>query len=406
MEKFNNNIENAIDSSSRFENLKRELLDYQLQYVDKLEGGELKPLHEKVDGIDESFKDYLYECTDIRSYLTDEYCKVIGNEMYHNENERDKFNNWFDSIFSEILKSHSADKMNYRKNINEIFKNGFSKLISIPESENKYLKIDEEQERAGLIHFNLIRAMEEFSSYGINKGDECISIHFKDLIDQKKKDSSINNIFSNDSLSVLSVKIIDEYPQTKAVIAQSWLVDSPIGKRLGFTPSKRINEVVQDTRFWGQFINENGEIDKLRINDFLKTGVPKYFITDGFIKTEDFLKKYLPKEKRGNLKLKELSEESKIFREEKENILGSIYFNFSKLSYYDIEKKLKDSIIGYFFKTNDGIEFLTYIKKAKDMNLENFGDLRDERLIELQQKTRIFFKQKENIYTEKEVYIG
>ena len=87
------------------------------------------------------------------------------------------------------------------------------------------------------------------------------------------------------------------------------------------------------------------------------------------------------------------------------SILGSIFFNFSKLSYSDIEKKLKDSIIGYFFETDDGVEFLTYIKKAKDMNLENFGDLRDERLIELQQKTRIFFEQKENIYTEKEVYI-
>ena len=405
MEKIQNILESSIDKSKRFESLKRELLDYQLQYVNKLENGELKPLHEKVDGAEESFEDYIYECTDIRSYLTDEYCKIVGMEMYHNEKERDKFNNWFDSIFSEILKSHSLDKKNYRNDIDRIFKNGFDKLVPILESENKYLKPDDEQERAGLIHFNSTRAMDEFSSYGISNGDDCISVHFKDLIDQKKKDSSINNIFSNDSLSVLAVKIIDEYPQTKAVIAQSWLVDSPVGKRLGFTPSKRINEVVQDTRFWGQFVNENGEIDKIRINDFLKTGIPKYFITDGFIKTEDFLKKYLPKNRRGNLKLKELSDESKIFRSEKDNILESIFLNFKKLSYGEIEKKLKDSIIGYFFDTDDGIELLTYIKKAKDLDLENFGDLKDEKLFELQQKSRIFFGKKENVYTEKEVFI-
>ncbi len=402
----NNNI---LDNSRRFESLEEEMLDYQFQYIEKLQEGVLKPLHEKVEGYEETFLDYISEYTSIRQYLTEKYCKMMGDNMYKNEEERKKFNEWYDSVINEIVLSHDIDNKNYRNKISEIFKSGFDKLIPISEKENEYLLDENTKNMACLIHFNTTKAMDEFKEFGINEGDNCISIHFKDLIKQKNKDGSVINIFSNESLSELALKIIEKYPETKAIIAQSWIVDSAIGQRIGLIPSKKINNVVQDSRFWGQFIDQKGKIKKNEMQKFLDTGIPEHYVTDGFIMTDDFLKKYLPKEYKGKIiKLKDITEESRNFN--KEFTLLSKEFNekWENSSYEEIVEIInKNETIADYFRTEDGQDYLKIIKKVKKQNLDrqsaNKIDFKNNN--EIKKKFDNFIKEKGSQYVEREVFI-
>lgn len=407
MEKIQNFVENSLDSSKRFESLGEELLDYQFQYIEKLNEGALKPLHKKSEGYEESFEDYIYEYTNIRPYLTERYCKLMGEGMYKKEEERKKFNNWYDAIIKEINQNRELDGVNYRNNISKIFKINLEKLIPISEKDNLYRK-DEKEERAGLIHFNTVDAMNEFKDFGIEEGDECISIHFKELINQKNNDDKVSNIFSGESLSKLAVRIVDEYPQIKAVIAQSWLVGSPIGKRVGFIVTKKIEDVVPDDRFWGQFINEKGGINKERMQKFLSTGTPEFYLSDGFIKTEDFLKKYLLKERKGIIKLKEITESSKNFKKDVEIISTELNEKWNSSSFEEIVEIVnQNSVLAEYLKTPDGQAYLSIIKKLKELNLDRWSldkiDIGNK--IEIKDKFDKFIKEKSNKYIDKEVMI-
>lgn len=408
MEKLNNMVENSLGSSKKFENHNEELFDYQLQYIDKIEQGTIIPLYEKIEGYDETFEDYLIGYTNIRQYLNEEYCKIMGDRMYSSSEERKKFDDWFDLIFNQVKLYHDKDKENYHDKVFKLYKDSLEKLSESTSKEKIYHNNDVD-ERFGLIHFNTTKALDEFSNFGINDGDDCISIHFTDLIEQKNKDHTVSNIFSGESLSKLAVEIIEKYPETKAVIAQSWLVDSPIGKRVGFTSAKKINDVVQDTRFWGQFIDEEGKIKKDKIQKFLNTGIPEFYITDGFIKTEDFLKKYLPKEYKGKtIKLKEISDESKKFNKDLESLSKELNDKWDSGSYDEIVTIInKNEIVSEYLNTLEGQDYLKIIKKLKEQNLDNkaIDKIDFKNKDEIMKKFDDFIKDNRSKYIEKDIII-
>jgi hypothetical protein len=405
MEKIQNFVENNIGSSKRFENLNEELLDYQFQYIDKIEDRTITPLYEKDEDYEETFKDYLYGYTNIRPYLSDEYYKIIGDKMYSSEGERKKFDEWFDSVFNQVKLSHDEDKKSYHDKAFKIFKDEIDKLSKLVNNKEKYNKKEIDQ-KIGLIHFNQTEAMNEYTKFGINEGDDCISIHFKDLIKQKNEDNTINNIFSGDSLSKLAVEIVNKYPQTKAILVQSWIVGSPIGKRIGFTETKKINDVVQDTRFWGQFINDKGQINKERMQKFLNTGIPDYYITDGFIKTEDFLKKYLPNKNRGIIKLKDLSSKAKKFREDINKISRETKEKWETCSFEELFSIInRNPIMADFYKTEDGQRHREMCKSMKESGFKSADDFDYKNKEEIIDKYLKYLEKFEDNYIEREVFI-
>lgn len=405
MEQIQNLVENSLGLSKKFENLNEELLDYQFQYIDKIEDGVLTPLCEKVEGYDESFKDYFFGYTNIRPYLGDEYYKIIGDKMYSSDEERKKFDEWFGSVFDKVKLCHDEDKKSYHDKAFKIFKDEIDKLSKLTNNKEKYNR-KEINQRVGLIHFNQTRAMNEYINFGINKGDVCISIHFKDLINQKNEDNTINNIFSGNSLSKLAVEIVDKYPQTKAILVQSWIVGSPIGKRIGFTEVKKINDVVQDTRFWGQFINDKGQINKERMQKFLNSGIPDYYITDGFIKTEDFLKKYLPEDKRGKIKLLDYSQESIKFNDEVDKIFKEIKENFDSMSYIEIVSLIRtNQQLDQYLNTEKGKEYLKMFKYMKDSGIKSMDDLVYDNKNDIRDDLKLFIEKTKSQYIEREVFI-
>ncbi|HUC88771.1 MAG TPA: hypothetical protein VMR49_01940 [Candidatus Paceibacterota bacterium] len=368
MEKIQNAVSNIIESSRRFENPKDELLYYEFAYFEKIYKGVLKmPKEMAIECEKDSFIELICRYSDLREETISRYEEIRGD--YYNDNHK-KFDEFFDVVCGEIENNYKSGNEKWKENIKNIIDQNLEKLGHKQEKLNNDSEIDKEGKRFGLIHVDLVSDanLEEF---GIKNGDECLSIHFKDLFNQKNKDQSINNIFSSNSLSKLAVGIIEEYPQVKAIIARSWLVDSPIGKRIGFNIFKKHKKIMNGMGFWGQFVNENGQVDKKRMQEFLKTGVPQYLPSEGFIKTEDFLKKYLPKDKRGVIKLKELTEESKENINDFENLKEKVNKDWRKLSREELLSIFNDSkVISNYIKTEKGKIWLSAMTKAKESNIK------------------------------------
>jgi len=404
MENFQNIVENNIDNSRKFESLEEELLDYQFQYIEKLHDGVLKPLEDEDKDQDRSFEYYLGNFTSFREYLKNEYQAREKGDIYGKKEEREKFENWFNGIKKEIYKDYKLDKSNYRTKISKIFKDNFKKLGPRGVKDKKNIEDLEKDKEVGLIHFNLHKIGNELTQFGINEGDDCFSIHFKNLIDQKKENNSVNNIFSGESLSKLAEYIIDKEPQVKAVIGRSWLVDSPIGKRIGFNIYKKHKRIGNHSGFWGQFINEKGEINKERMQRFLNTGIPDFYVSEGFIKTEDFLKKFL--NRKGLIKLKERTEESRKITEETRVLSKELNEKWNLLSWNEVVLLLNNhKIYVNYLKTQDGQEFLDMLKAMKE-----YGSINDINFIydnkeEIFNKMHKYLNEKSNIYQEKELMI-
>jgi hypothetical protein len=411
MKEINNIIENKIDNSRRFENVQVELLDYQFKYIEKLDKKDIKVPEEDTDFVEtnsyfifrKKFKDelttifskHLFEYTTLFNQLRENYDRRVSKEDF----KEDIFNNWAQNIFNEVDIIYSSKDIKWRDNVLNFIKEKFDEIG--PEKENE--EDIEEKENIGLIHFNVTQE-KELINFGLKFHDPCIDIHFSDLYKQKEKNKDIINIFSGDSFSKLACNIIDNYSYVKAIIGRSWLISSPLGERIGFVKYKE-NKNLRNGGFWGQFINEKGEINKERMDRFLKTGEADYYVSMGFIKIEDFLKRYLPRERRGTVKLMTRTKNAINFVEEKEHVLNKINNEFSILSFQEINKLLDDSVVSDFFKTSQGIEFLDLLKIAKKKNLKNINELKDKRTLELKDNFRYFCEEKEQESIVEEIVI-
>ena len=415
MEKFKNIIENKGDNSRRFENIHEELLDYEFQYIEKLEKGELKEIknnkieelnnYEKEqkeieDSLNTIFEKNLFKYTELSHDLNREYYKRV-------ENNNKKFKEWLKNIFTQIGNEHLNNKK-WKDNVNIMVVENLNKIGPIlPEKNN--IEQQNDRRRVGLINFDLSQT-KELEDFGIDKNDECLNIHFRNLYSQKKENNEINNVFSGESFSKLAIEIIENHPEIKAIIGRSWLIGSPVGKRVGFQVIREYDIAYHSGAFWGQFINENGELKKEKMQEFLNTGIPEFLPASGFIKIEDFLKKYLPKDKRGIVKLKEISGESKKFREDINLISKELDEKWVNSSYEEIISiASKNQELIDYFNTQDGKDYLSLIKKIKDSNMDRIGVDMDKidfkNKSEVKKKFENFIRINSNKFTEKEVLI-
>lgn len=85
----------------------------------------------------------------------------------------------------------------------------------------------------------------------------------------------------------------------------------------------------------------------------------------GFIKIEDFLKKYLPKEKRGVVILKEYTKEAK-FKKDYYLIRKEINENLFNLSNEEILSFLnKNQELADYFNTQNGKDYLSLLENER-----------------------------------------
>lgn len=390
---------NTQDNSRRFENVKEELLDYQLQYVEKLDSGELSFLEESNEKRD--FIELLKDYTSLVHKIEDEFCKRYK-DMENVSREEFEYQRGFFSgaVLYKINELYKQDKEHWKEGIKKIVEDKLSELG--PEIRELPKNKDE---KAGLIHFNIVTT-NQLSEFGIEDTDNCLSIHFEDLFKQKKNDPSLSLFSIRESFSNIALSIVEKHPEIQAVVARSWLVDSA-GSTMGFHIYKKHEKVLDNEGFWGQFINEKGELNKERMEKFMKTGKAEFYPAEGFIKTEDFLKRYLPKEKRGTVSLKGKTEEAVKFQKEFSFIIEKVKSNWMNISFDEIFAILNsNSDLSDYFKTKDGEEFLTMMKAFKDSGLKTMDDFVYDYKDDLNQKFREFVVKKTNQYIDKEVFIG
>jgi len=390
LESINSIISNSIEEHEK--ELQDKMIMIELEYVDKLFLKEIPPLNK--DSQTDDIRDLVSKYTEIQGKIM-EYKngksnekelivskeKILGgiSDLYHKDHDH-----WIEKS-EELINQELQKYKNYGKG----------------EDSNKDL-----ENKAGLINFDMETGVGHIlPGSGLLDEDICMGIHFNDFYKQQTGD--IKNLFSSSSLEKLALKIINEHPETKAVVGESWLMDTPIAKRIGFTVYNRDLEF-KGGPFWGQFIDSNGQIKSEEVSKFLKTGKPPYIIAAGAIMVEDFLKKYLPKEKRGVIKLKETTKESVEFIKDLNRITEELKKKWDELSFSEIFALINsNAVLAEYFKTTDGQEYIDMIKKSKELNVkrESMESFSYKNKDEINKKFEGYIKENMNKYIEREVVI-
>ena len=348
---------NNIEQTKSLEEKKWDLINFELEYIEKIDKGELKPL-----GSDKiPFIKMLESYSQISHYIYTLYCKRVTPEEY-SKIDCEGFTNF---CLAKMEQDYKNNKSTWKKDAFILIHKIMEELGPVVEKNRE----DEEKQDTGIVEFG-IESSPELESFGIGENDDRMSLHLDLLANQKETDATINNIFSGNSLSKIAIKIVDEFPQVKAVTARSWIMSTPIAKRIGFTPVKVDSVIDPSPQFWGQFIDENGNLNKKRAQKFLETGVPEFPIGAGYIKVEDFLSKYLPENRKGVIELKDVTPEYISFNNEMKETRLKI-FNFDNpITEEEAEKLLHENqYINKFLKTEHGPEFLALIKEAVKKNV-------------------------------------
>lgn len=146
----------------------------------------------------------------------------------------------------------------------------------------------------------------------IAKKAKLMEIHLDSAYE--KPEANIGLAAIKKDLATLAEYIIDNVPETEAVVGTSWLIDA-IGEKFGFTKIKGHQPKESDFSSWLQFISKDGEIDQKRAEKMLATGEMPFHSVSGYIKIEDFLNRYLPDNRRGKIKLRKINQEKAAFFE-------------------------------------------------------------------------------------------
>lgn len=159
-----------------------------------------------------------------------------------------------------------------------------------------YIDTQSTKESVGVIRYNLRMGEHGLEEYGFDKDlDQALEIHFDELF--KNPDKKLSTREALDSLSGLAEVIIDRLPHIKFVMAESWLMDHPLFKKLGFQVTNKQSNL-RTPNHWLQFVDKDGQINQQKVDELLATGQFPYYSRVAYFPIIDFLKKYLPLERR------------------------------------------------------------------------------------------------------------
>jgi hypothetical protein len=227
----------------------------------------------------------------------------IGRQIRHEFDHRTNHANigadeFMDGIYAAFDRIYSAYPENWKEQMLKFVRTELEKLgmsSTEPEEGKKY---------AGMLNYSPKTHNYEFEKLGIGEDEDYIEIHFEEAYKQDKQAISITNV--KESFAQLANIIVKQYPQARYVVAQSWILDNSLAKRLGFKIIERSAALTHQSTWW-QFIDKGGQIDKHKLEKFLTTGELPYMVALGLIRIEDFLDRFLPADSRGEIVLQELS---------------------------------------------------------------------------------------------------
>lgn len=321
---------------------------------------------------------------------------------------------------------------NFYDELDAIYEEGgfdFDKILNLvklkKESVKKYLGVEDfkkferntKDSDTKVLNFNKINNIEkdaekkykDLDKIGFSKSDHFVEVHMEDFYNTGEKNLG-SELIIND-LGVVAEHIIDKEPEVAAVIGKSWLLSTPLAKRLGFKLIEADVSKQNDFSTWLQFIDKNGQIDQKRFGEFLKTGEIPYKSTKAYIPTGEFLKKYLPENRRGKVILKEINKDRKEFWSKLENDAQSIKSEWINLlenggDFYNFIKNNESlNEVLNFVTPADKEEYIRFLKVMYDSNINwtEFYKHKGENIEEIDK--RINKAMKDDLYKDKEIFI-
>ncbi len=260
------------------------------------------------DGRYADFSEALNKNTTLISSLLRRYYENIRGEK---EEERDKKVKSFAASVDEEINKLYRETPDREKRDEVITQHllGLYSTIKKREPDEIEKRMDEDLNIGAIKVERDVREKKSMEEAGFDPEDEFVTIHFPSFYESASSRSPLVEV--GKSFSKLAEIIPQKYPEARAIISESWLLSLPAAERLGFkkvfTPAAKPETNLARGGIWSQFIDQNGNISKKRFDEFMKTGKPPYAVTLGYIPVEEFLGRYLPAGKKGEILLKEIN---------------------------------------------------------------------------------------------------
>lgn|GEM_PF-7048262 len=245
----------------------------------------------------------------------------------------------------------------------------------------------EDRTKAGSIGFELLPARQELKKMGLTEDDETLELHLEEFYKRSEQKGFREAILKD--LGKVAEIVIDRFPHVKGVTGFSWLLDHPLTRQLGFQAVETENGVAsRGGSTWLQFVDRHGQINKERLKQFLETGEFPMKAQLGFIPTIDFLRRFLPAERRGTITLQETNKGWREARRKNQKYFEKIKDLWYTLSVDDLEGVLNENeeVVDWLKKIgvkNRLFDFLIEFKK----NGKDFEEIRNsEEAKELNEK--------------------
>lgn len=222
--------------------------------------------------------------------------------------------------------------------------------------------------------------------FGIDDADECLEIHLERLYKQEDQNYSFKKIQAD--FENLAEVIVKNYPQTKAVVGTSWLMNSRIVRRLGFTvidAEPADDKVGMET--WSQFIDKDGQVNRQRLEKFISIGAPPVKSRTGVMTVEDFLRHYLPPHWRGKeITLKEINPAWPETGKDLQATAKKLKEKVGKLTATELKELIHGSpAIRRGLATPEGRSWYNFVSELFDKKYENWEELRRDNAARLEE---------------------
>lgn len=374
-----------LHQGARLENNERpvrvKLYELQLEYVDRMQKG-ISPLPDAQSKEGLTLGDLLNRYTNIRNIIANEYSMRTGKEPDLQEDS--EYWQFRDAVFVAIRDAYIEDPSSWMSKVEECVREKVAGLPQAESFESESLPKKKKQ-TAGLLNYHVYEFekyaeyyrddsffAKEFPAHGITKEDECMSIHLDPLSDSgsKQADSQSGepkeNLFSQNSFARLAETIVEKQPAVRAVVSRSWLFDTPIAARVGFHVSEKL-PIDGGFGLWYQFIDKDGNIKRDEVEQFFKTGEPRFRERDAYILTEELVRKYLPQEKRGQVALRRANPEFPALKANEDIQIDALSHQFDSTDRQGVLGLIeKAPMLGSYIHTLKGKELLSLVLSLKD----------------------------------------
>lgn len=389
----------ASNPEQHAESLERQLSQLQLLFFDRLFQQYKNECQRDGKPLDKTFSDILEEQ---EAYLTGDLrlSEIIQSTRDLSDEELDdlvakKYHKILNTLYNQLpegkIDDNSPEYLKSRlgelnvlidyveaeqKKAKDEFPDKWREMTERPKNEDGQIEC-----RAGILDFNSLKESHNseirqiamtLRQRGFSESDDFLQIHLSTQIGAERK---IGPKIIRESLACLAEKIIDKHPETRAIVAVSWLLDHPVFQR--FIKMKMIGEGSSN---WRQLIGSDGQIEQDRVKELFQNGEMPYRNLIGYIPVEKFLREYLPNERRGKIKLKRIKKDfdpdklkiEKIFPEQARTFAAA--WDSKKL---DSREKVIDCLDS--LPTFKGVLLhLGYYEKFLKMMVSNIGRPRED----------------------------